>query len=80
MKIRYMLEDGKALEAFGSIGVYEKGGTYQLYVRDVRPAGEGILYQEFMRLKAQLESEGLFDTTRKKVCLSVLKRSGLLLR
>ena len=65
MRIRHLLEDGKAIEAFGSIGVYEKGGSYQLYVQDVRPAGEGYLYQEFTRLKILLESEGLFDSDRK---------------
>ena len=77
MKIRHLLEDGKAIEAFGSIGVYEKGGSYQLYVRDVRPSGEGILYQEFIKLKAQLESEGLFDASRKKAIPKHPKKIGV---
>jgi exodeoxyribonuclease VII large subunit len=63
----YTLRDGDALEAHGNIGVYEAGGNYQLYVDVLRPAGEGILYQEFLRLKAQLEAEGLFDEERKRL-------------
>ena len=34
-------------------------GQYQLYADQIRPVGEGALYQEFMRLKAMLEAEGL---------------------
>lgn len=60
------LENGMAIEAYGSIGVYEQGGQYQLYVNSVRLAGEGLLFQEYLRLKSQLESEGLFDPERKR--------------
>lgn len=58
--------DGDAVEAHGSIGVYEPNGVYQLYVDRVQPTGEGILYTEFLRLKARLEAEGLFDPERKR--------------
>ena len=65
-RFRHILEDGKAIEAFGSIGVYEKGGSYQLYIEDMRIAGEGFLYQEFLCLKERLENEDLFDESHKK--------------
>jgi exodeoxyribonuclease VII large subunit len=48
------------------LNVYEAGGQYQIYVDAIRPAGEGALYQEFLRLKARLEAEGLFDPSRKR--------------
>jgi exodeoxyribonuclease VII large subunit len=60
------LQDGKAVEVHGKIGVYEVSGQYQLYVDQIRPVGEGALYQEFMRLKAMLEAEGLFAPERKR--------------
>jgi exodeoxyribonuclease VII large subunit len=60
------LRDGMAVEAHGSISVYEQGGQYQLYVDGLRAAGEGLLFQEFVRLKAKLEAEGLFDEDRKR--------------
>jgi len=66
MQIKTVLKDGLAVEAHGVVGVYEKSGQYQLYVDFIRPKGEGALYQEFQRLKTQLEAEGLFDPARKR--------------
>lgn len=60
------LQNGMALEAHGSVSIYERDGQYQLYVDAVRLTGEGALYQEFLRLKARLEAEGLFAAERKK--------------
>lgn len=65
-RIPHALANGQAIEAHGAIGVYERDGQYQLYVDSVRPAGEGWLYQEFLRLKARLEAEGLFAPERKR--------------
>jgi exodeoxyribonuclease VII large subunit len=62
----FIPHDGEAIEAHGSISVYEAGGQYQLYADMLRPAGEGALYQEFLRLKDLLEAEGLFDPERKR--------------
>ena len=60
------LQDGKAVAVHGKIGVYEVSGQYQLYADQIRPVGEGALYQEFMRRKAMLEAEGLFAPERKR--------------
>ena len=65
-RLRVSLQDGMAIEAHGRITVYEPQGTYQLAVNLIQPKGEGALYQEFLRLKAMLESEGLFDIERKR--------------
>lgn len=66
MRLGIPLQDGKAVEVHGKIGVYEVSGQYQLYADQIRPVGEGALYQEFMRLKAMLEAEGLFAPERKR--------------
>lgn len=66
MRLKAALQEGMKIEAHGSISIYEPAGQYQLYIDAIRPAGEGNLYQEFMRLKALLEAEGLFDPERKK--------------
>ncbi|MBN1438118.1 MAG: exodeoxyribonuclease VII large subunit [Anaerolineales bacterium] len=58
--------EGEAVEAHGRISLYEAGGQYQLYVDTLRLAGQGELFAEFLRLKAKLESEGLFDPQRKR--------------
>ena len=71
------LQDGKAVEVHGKIGVYEISGQYQLYVDQIRPVGEGALYQEFMRLKAMLEAEGLFAPERKRLIPMFPQRIGI---
>ena len=71
------LQDGMAVAAHGKIGVYEAGGQYQLYVDRLIPAGEGALYQEFLRLKAELEAEGLFAPERKRVVPALPRRIGV---
>jgi exodeoxyribonuclease VII large subunit len=65
-RLALLPRDGDALEVHGAIGVYEAGGQYQLYADTLRPVGEGALFQEFLRLKARLEAEGLFDPERKR--------------
>ena len=65
-RLQFDPSDGMAIEVHGSIGIYETGGQYQLYADTLRPLGEGDLYQEFLRLKALLETEGLFDPSRKR--------------
>lgn len=72
-----VLRDGMAVEAHGSISVYEQGGQYQLYVDGLRAAGEGLLYQEFLRLKAKLEAEGLFDEERKRAIPRLPRQVGV---
>src|SRR5689334_9341310 len=71
------LQDGKAVEVHGKIGIYEVSGQYQLYADQIRPVGEGALYQEFMRLKAMLEAEGLFAPERKRLIPMFPKRIGI---
>jgi len=76
-RLRLPLQDGMGIETHGRIGVYEVGGQYQLYADQIRPVGEGALYQEFLRLKAMLEAEGLFDAERKREIPSFPKRIGI---
>ena len=74
---RYLPSDGAAIEVHGSISIYEAGGAYQLYADLLRPLGEGALYQEFLRLKARLEAEGLFDVLRKRALPRWPQRIGI---
>jgi exodeoxyribonuclease VII large subunit len=73
----YTPHDGDAIEVHGAISIYEVGGQYQLYADLFRPAGEGALYQEFLRLKAILEAEGLFAPERKRSIPSRPMRIGI---
>jgi exodeoxyribonuclease VII large subunit len=66
VRLAYLPQDGDQIEVHGSISVYEAGGQYQLYADQIRPLGEGLLYQEFNRLKQKFQNEGLFDPERKR--------------
>jgi len=65
-RLEFSPNDGQAVEIHGSISIYEVSGQYQLYADDMRPAGEGELYKEYLRLKRNLEEEGLFDPEHKR--------------
>ncbi|MFM8319349.1 MAG: exodeoxyribonuclease VII large subunit, partial [Chloroflexota bacterium] len=73
----FLPRDGQAIEVHGSLNIYEATGQYQLYADLLRPAGEGARYQEFLRLKARLEAEGLFDAARKRPLPRWPKRIGV---
>ena len=45
---------------------YEPRGELQFVVEGMQRAGVGALFEQFLRLKAQLDAEGLFDTARKR--------------
>jgi exodeoxyribonuclease VII large subunit len=74
----FLPRDGDAIEVHGAISIYEAGGQYQLYADTFRLAGEGVLYQEFLRLKALLEAEGLFDPVRKRPIPARPKQIGII--
>lgn len=71
------LRDGDAVVAHGKLGVYEVQGAYQLYVDTIQTAGVGDLYQQFERLKAQLQADGLFDPDRKRPLPDVVRTVGI---
>ncbi len=75
--IRYELDDGIEITAYGSISVYEKGGTYSLQIRDIELVGEGSLKAAFEMLKKKLDAEGLFSKEHKRPIPSDPKRIGV---
>lgn len=58
--------DGELVEVRGRLGVYEARGDLQLIVESMSRAGQGALFEQFLRLKAKLEAEGLFEASRKR--------------
>ncbi len=59
-------QDGAVVELRGRLTVYEARGELQLVVESLQQAGAGALFEQFLRLKARLEAEGLFDSARKR--------------
>ena len=60
------LGDGRQVQLYGALTVYEARGQYQMNVRLAQPRGRGALQAKFDALKAKLAAEGLFDPARKK--------------
>jgi exodeoxyribonuclease VII large subunit len=58
--------DGQLVEIRGRLGVYEPRGELQVVVEAMQTAGAGALYEQFLRTKARLEAQGLFDSARKR--------------
>jgi exodeoxyribonuclease VII large subunit len=58
--------EGDKVEVRALVTLYAPRGDYQLNVEAIRRAGVGNLYEAFLRLKAELEAEGLFDPERKR--------------
>jgi exodeoxyribonuclease VII large subunit len=58
--------DGQRVELRARLAVYEPRGELQLVVEAMQRGGAGALYEQFLRLKARLEAQGLFDVGRKR--------------
>ena len=76
-RMNFRPENGMRVIASGRVGVYERGGQYQLYVSYMKPDGIGALYMALEKLKKQLSAEGLFDASRKKAIPEYPKRIGV---
>ena len=60
------LSSGDQVSVSGYISVYDREGTYQLYVKKIKKKGIGELYESLDKLKKNLEAEGLFKEQLKK--------------
>lgn len=69
--------DGELVEVRGRLGVYEQRGDLQLVVEQLQRAGQGAWFEQFLRLKAKLEAEGLFDAARKRPLSPLPRGIGL---
>ncbi|MBI2066999.1 MAG: exodeoxyribonuclease VII large subunit [Deltaproteobacteria bacterium] len=76
-RLRFLLENGLSVRAFGSLTLYEAAGRYQLTVVHLEPEGPGELQLAFEQLKKRLEVEGLFDTARKRPLPKLPRTIGL---
>lgn len=76
-QVDFQPAEGMLVEARGNLAVYEARGELQLVVEGLQRAGAGALYEQFLRLKAKLEAEGLFDAGHKRPIPSYPRRIGV---
>ena len=75
--VKFPLSDGLSVVARGSVTLYPKNGEYQLYVSALSRDGVGSLFLAYEKLRAKLESEGLFAPERKKPLPPYPKKIGI---
>lgn len=64
--VSFTPQQGMQVQVHGRISVYERGGKYQFYAEQLKPAGVGESAIAFEQLKNRLEAEGLFAENRKR--------------
>ena len=70
--------EGMRVEARALVTLYEPRGRFQLNVENMRRAGLGPLYERFLKLKATLEAEGVFNPQAKRPIPEHPKQIGIL--
>lgn len=73
----FTMKEGDKVIVTGSVEVYEKTGSYQLYARQIELDGAGNLYLQFEKLKNELEEMGYFAKEYKIPIPKYARRIGI---
>jgi len=75
--LAFRMTEGQQVIVFGSVSVYERSGSYQLYAKEIRLDGEGVLYERYQQLKRELGEMGMFAPEYKKPIPAYVKNIGI---
>lgn len=75
--LSFVMKEGMSVLVTGSISVYERSGSYQLYAKRIIQDGIGDLYAQFEELKKKLSEAGMFDEQYKRPIPRYAKRIGI---
>ena len=75
--LSFRMCDGQQVVVLGGVSVYERSGSYQLYAKEIRLDGDGVLYERFQMLKKELEEMGMFAPEYKKPIPAYARRIGV---
>lgn len=76
-KIKFDISNGMKVNVTGSVQIFKRDGTYQIYCNTLEPDGIGGLYLAFEQLKEKLSKKGLFDQSKKKPIPHYPKKIGI---
>lgn len=76
--VNFIPQNGMQVMVRATVTLYEPRGDYQIIVEKIKPAGEGMLQQQFEALKIKLSEEGLFAAQFKKPLPVPAKQVGVI--
>ena len=75
--LSFHMREGQQIIVLGSVNVYERTGSYQLYAQEIRLDGEGTLYEKYQMLKQELEEMGMFAPEYKQPIPRFIRTLGV---
>jgi exodeoxyribonuclease VII large subunit len=75
--LTFPMKEGDEVICAGSVDVYEKAGSYQLYAKQIIRDGAGLLNEKFEQLKKRLEEQGMFDERYKQPIPKYIRTLGV---
>jgi exodeoxyribonuclease VII large subunit len=78
MAVDFLPREGDRIEVRATVSLYAPRGDFQINVEGIRRAGQGNLYEAFLRLKQKLGDAGLFDAARKRALPGFPRRIGII--
>lgn len=75
--LSFRMREGQQVIVLGSISVYERGGSYQIYAKEIILDGAGLLYEKFQAMKKELEEMGMFSAEYKQPIPAYVKTVGV---
>jgi exodeoxyribonuclease VII large subunit len=77
MGLRFQMQEGQQVVVSGAVDVYERDGKYQLYAKKIELDGLGGLFEQFLRLRDELDEMGMFDPGYKQPIPKYAARVGV---
>ncbi len=75
--LTFRMMEGQQVVVNGSVDVYERDGRYQLYAKEISLDGAGALYEQYERLKRELEERGMFAAQYKQPIPRYIRTLGV---
>lgn len=75
--LAFRMTKGQQVIVMGSVSTYERDGRYQLYAREIRLDGEGVLYERFQALRQELDEMGMFAAEYKQPIPKYVRKVGI---
>lgn len=75
--LEFLMKDGDRVVVTGPVEVYTRDGKYQLYAKKIELEGAGLLYEQFLKLKQELEDMGMFAPEYKRPIPKYVRTLGI---